>query len=293
MNWWETLEDNIRLNVALAEYTTFKIGGPARFFVEPGSVDDLQIAVRTAKKQKLPIFVLGAGSNVLVADRGVRGVVIRLSSRYFKKCKTRDHRVHVGSGLPLGHLLRRMTQEGFSGFEFLAGIPGSVGGALAMNAGAWGKSIGELVEKVEVMDYNGTIRVLPKTALRFTYRSSNLSRYIILSTVLQCKKSTVQEAKNKIAAFLRLRRDTQGQRFPNAGCIFKNPHRKSAGKLIEACGLKGKHVGGACVSLRHANFILNQDNARADEVLKLMSLIQKKVKQKFGVSLKPEIRLWK
>jgi len=162
-----------------------------------------------------------------------------------------------------------------------------------MNAGAWGKNIADYVEKVEIMDYNGKIKILDRRHLKFKYRGSNLTRYIILNLWVKLTKKSKKEIKNNIKAYLDYRRNNQDSAFANAGCIFKNPTpTDSAGRLIDLCALKGRRIGDACVSWRHANFILNRKNASASDVLKLMSLIKKKVKSKFKIDLKPEIKIW-
>jgi UDP-N-acetylmuramate dehydrogenase len=181
-----------------------------------------------------------------------------------------------------------------AGLEFLAGIPGTVGGALAMNAGAWGRSIGELVEKATVMDYNGDIEVLTKKQMKFSYRNSSLQKYIILNIYLKLKKKNKRIINEKITGYLAQRRNSQDNSLPNAGCIFKNPsERISAGRLIDLCGLKGRNIGDAFISLRHANFVLNKGNARARDVLKLMELAKREVRKKYRINLEPEIKIWR
>jgi UDP-N-acetylmuramate dehydrogenase len=218
---------------------------------------------------------------------------LHLNQPVFKSISYRGNAIEAGSGLMLGQLILAAKNRGLSGLEFLAGIPGTLGGALVMNAGAWGRSISEIVEKVRVMDYNGTIKILERKEIKFAYRRSSLARYIILSARLKLAKKSKKEIAESIKQFLQCRRNTQDVSSPNAGCVFKNPAGKSAGKLIDLCGLKGKRIGGACVSQRHANFILNKGNAGSGDVLKLMSLIRKRVKAQFKVNLEPEIKIWR
>ncbi len=301
MNWLKKLKGKVKTKEPLASHTTFKIGGPARFFIEPKDIEDLKFLVLNAKAHKFDIFLIGAGSNILVSDKGVSGVVLRLASAPFKGISVKGNCLRAGAGLLLGQLLQKTADCSLSGVEFMAGIPGTIGGALAMNAGARGGSIGDLVENVRVMDYNGGIKIINKKNIKFAYRFSSLSRYIILDVCLKLNKKNKLLVKRDIAKYLKLRRDIQDISMPNAGCIFKNSLTKSAlgfaerraGRLIDLCALKGKSSGAAEVSRKHANFILNKGNAKASDVLKLMRLIKRRVKEKFKIDLKPEIKIWR
>lgn len=293
MNWWKDLRGKIRFNEPLKNKTTFRIGGSAKFFIEPKDIDDLKHLLSSVKRYKIPTFVIGAGSNVLVSDKGIQGIVFRLNAPYFKKILKYGSHIYAGSGSLLNQFILKAAEFGLSGVEFLAGIPGTVGGALCMNAGVGKKNIGDLVEKVTVMDYNGNIKVLGRDDIRFEYRKSSLGKFIILSADFKLAKKDKKEIKNNITNYLKYRRDTQDSSLSNAGCVFKNPPGNSAGRLIDLCGLKGRGSGSAYVSLRHANFILNRKNALAGDVLRLMSLIKKRVKRKFKVNLEPEIKIWR
>jgi len=293
MNWLKHLNSKIKFDEPLKNKTTFKIGGKAKFFCQPQNRADLRSLLTSAKKHKTPIFIAGAGSNLLISDKGLQAAVVKLSSPSFKKISFKDRRVKVGSGLMLGQLVKKAQDRALSGTEFLAGIPGTVGGALVMNTGAWGKNIGDLVEEVEVMDYNGKIRVLNKKQIKFAYRRSGLEKFIILVATLKLTKKDKSKIFQDLKKNLENRRNSQDNSYPNAGCIFKNPFGESAGRLIDLCGLKGRKIGGACISDRHANFILNRGNATAEDVLKLISLIRKEVKQKFDINLQPEIKIWR
>lgn len=292
MNWCKGLKAKTRIAEPLRKHTTFKIGGPVEFFVEPESKRDVKSLVTYAKKYALPIFVIGSGSNILACDRKLKAIVLKFNSVYFKRITFTKNRVEASSGLMLSRLIRESKNRGLSGVEFLTGIPGTVGGALAMNAGCWGKSIGGCVEKATVMDYNGRIRNLKRNQIKFSYRNSNLSKYIILNATLKLAKRNKDKIQADIKKYLSLRKGSQDSTYPNAGCIFKNPSLGSAGTLIDACGLKGKMIGGACVSGKHANFILNCNNASSDDVLKLMRLVKRKVRNKFNVNLEPEVKIW-
>jgi UDP-N-acetylmuramate dehydrogenase len=293
MSWWKELKGKVKLNYPLKNHTTFKIGGPAKFFFEPEDIKDLKLLLSLSNKHKIPFFVLGAGSNILVNDKGINGITVRLNSPYFKKIIFKNSYLETGSGAMLNQVLRFAAGHSLSGIEFLAGIPGTVGGSLVMNAGIPGENIGDVVEKIMVMDYKGNIKTLNKKYIEFGYRSSNLSKYIILKARLKLIKEAKKKIKHNITRYLSYRVATEDLSLPSAGCIFKNPRAESAGRLIDLCGLKGKRIGGACVSLKHANFILNLKCAKAGDVLKLMDLIKKRVKNKFNINLETEIKIWK
>ena len=286
------IKGRVRQKEYLKDYTTFKIGGPAKFLIEPKDTHGLKRALNLLKRYKTPIFVLGAGSNILVSDKGVNAAVIRLVSAYFKKVRFRGNFCEAGSGAMLKQVISSATRRTLSGMEFLAGIPATLGGALVMNAGVAEKNIGDLVKTVTVMDYDGKIKNLNKKDIKFGYRTSNFSKYIILGACIKLTKSNKQEIKDKIKRYLSYRQATQDLSFANAGCVFKNPKRYSAGKLIDLCGLKGKRIGDACISNKHANFILNLNKAKSRDVLKLMGLIKARVKKKFNINLESEIRIW-
>ncbi|MDP2044376.1 MAG: UDP-N-acetylmuramate dehydrogenase [Candidatus Omnitrophota bacterium] len=291
MHWPKSLK--IKTGVKLSGYTTFKIGGPARFFLKPNNLKELQDALIFAKNKHIKVFILGAGSNILVSDSGLDGLVIWLNAAYFKGLRFNRENIQAGCGLKLNQLLIGAKNKSLSGVEFLAGIPGTLGAAIIGNAGAWGESIGELVSEVQVLDYNGRARLLKKSQLKFSYRKSNLRKYIILSAKLKLVPAPQREIEYKVNQLLRQRSKTQENNLPNAGCIFKNPAKYFAGKLIEDCGLKARACGRAVISAKHANFILNKGKAKSKDVLSLMYLMRKEVKRRFRVNLEPEIKIWK
>lgn len=302
MNWWKSLRGKIRFLEPLKNHTTFKIGGKAQFFIEPKDISDLRLLLKFGKRYRIPIYVIGKGSNILVSDKGIKGVVLRLSAPYFKRISLRDNHLEVGSGVLLSKVVLFARDYGLSGAEFLAGIPGTMGGALAMNSGISEKvqsqqcpivhSIGDLVEKVTVMDYEGNIKAFNKKDIKFGYRKSSLSKYIILSALMKLRKQNKGQISAKIKSYLEHRKLTQDLFWPSAGCVFRNPKGDSAGRLIDLCGLKNKRMGDACISSKHANFILNLRRSRARDVLKLMDLVREKVKDRFNITLKPEIKIW-
>jgi len=290
MNWPKDCK--IKIKYPLKDKTTFKIGGAARFFSEPKDSAELKALVQSAGKNKLPVFILGAGSNLLISDQGVKGLVIKLSAPYFKRIALENGSIKAEAGVGLAQLVKFSQDRAWQGLEFLIGIPGTIGGALAMNAGCWGSNIGDLVTEVEIMEQSGKVKTLKRNQLEFAYRKSSLAKYIILSCLLKLKKGRRLEIQENIKEYLAARRKSQDMAWPNAGCIFKNPKDNSAGRLIELCGLKGRGIGCAFISERHANFILNKGSAKAKDVLRLMRLTQKQVKDKFHLALQPEIKIW-
>lgn len=295
MNWWKELRGNVRLREPLKRHTTFKIGGPARIFIEPQDSDDLKLLLILLKKHKIPSFLIGAGSNLLISDAGLDAAVFRLSAPYFQTVTFNGEFIDAGAGASLARVIRACAKQSLAGAEFLTGIPGTVGGALAMNAGqaGYGKSIADLVESVTVIDRNGKIKRLEKNRIKFGYRASSLSKYIIINARLKLTSGRPVEIASRINKYIALRRSTQDYSGPSCGCIFKNPAGRPAGKLIDLCGLKGKSVGDAAVSFRHANFIINKGKAKAQDVLRLMDIINREVKKKFNINLKPEVIIWK
>lgn len=293
MHWPKSLNNKINRFEKLRDHTTFKIGGLARYFLEASNLRQLQDALIFARKKRIRVFILGSGSNILASDSGVNGLVIKLNSPSFKGLRIKGRFIDAGSAMKLNQLILLAKDQGLAGLEFLSGIPGTLGGALMGNAGAWGREIGELVEEARVLDYNGKIKLLKKQQLKFSYRKSNLSKYIILSARLKLRLAKKEMIMLKIKKYLKQRSKTQENSLPNAGCIFKNPKNLAAGKLIEECGLKLRRAGQAIISGVHANFILNMAKAKSKDVLSLMKLTRKEVKRRFKVELKPEINLWK
>jgi UDP-N-acetylmuramate dehydrogenase len=293
MKWWKNLKGKVALREPLRLHTTSKIGGPAKYFIEPKDNADLKLLLAAAGERKLAVRLIGSGSNILVKDKAVNAAVVKLSSPYFKKVDFKSRGFSAGAGCPLSRVIKECKDRGRSALEELSGIPGTIGGALAMNAGVRGKNIGDLVEEVTVMDYNGKLRKFKPGQIKFAYRSSGLSRYIILSAAFRASRKTKKEIEAEIRKCLAWRRVKQELTLASAGCAFKNPLPEvSAGGLIDQCGLKGKHIGGAAISRKHANFILNAGSATAKDVTRLMRLAARRVKNKFSIDLQPEIKIW-
>ena len=292
MNWSKNLKGRIAAGVPLARLTSFKIGGNAQFVAHPFDVEDLRALLTIARRKKVPVRILGAGSNLLISDRGVSGIVVCLDTAEFKKIVLNGTLIECGAGVSLVSLVRLTAQHALSGFECLAGIPGSVGGSLVMNAGAWGGSIADRLVDVTVVSRTGCLMTIPKKRLRFGYRSSDLSRYVVIGARFALRRGNGKAIKSRLKKNLLLKKEQQDLSKPSAGCVFKNPPGNSAGKLIDQCGLKGARVGGAAVSLKHANYIINDRFASAADVVKLMGLVKHAVRKRFGIVLKPEIQLW-
>ncbi|MCW2278858.1 UDP-N-acetylmuramate dehydrogenase [Heliophilum fasciatum] len=276
----------------LAGHTTWRIGGPADLYVLPLDRQDLVLIVQNCLRCGVPWTVLGAGSNVLIADQGIRGVVIGLADGFRYKQRS-GYQVTAGAAVGLPGLARWTVWQGLAGLEFAAGIPASLGGAVMMNAGAHGAAVGERVLAVELVNEHGAIETVAAEELQFTYRHSRLQkrRCIVTEVQLQLTDGVVADMEAAMAKALARRRATQPLEWPNAGSVFLNPPGDSAGRLIEAAGLKGYRIGGAEVSNRHANFIVNAGGATATDVLALIALIQQRVLAASGVELCTEIQL--
>ena len=281
----------IEKNVLLKDYTAFKIGGSARYFFTARTKEDLVKALIAAKKFKTPFFILGKGSNVLVSDKGFKGLVIKILNSKFRIINSE---LAGQAGAMLGELASAAANNGLTGLEWATGIPGTVGGAIYGNAGTKEESIGDIIKTVEVFDVKAVkVKKLSKRECKFGYRDSIFKRrkhLIILSCRIQLKEGEKGEIKRMAEDFISARKKTQPLNLPSAGSIFKNPPGFFAGKLIEEMGLKGKKAGQAQISEKHANFIVNLGGARARDVKKLIDLIKRKAKKKFGVNLEEEIQ---
>jgi len=240
-----------------------------------------------ANEEKIPYLVIGAGSNLLVSDEGFRGLVIKMTS---DNLEVNGEQIIAESGLPISKLVKETADKGLSGLEFLAGIPGTVGGAVVGNAGAWGESLGDKISQVEVLKEKGKAAWIDKDNCQFSYRDSVFKHktWIVLRVKITLKKGSSQKIKTKIEE--NLNKKSNQPHEPSAGCIFVNPRPDIAAKLIEECGLKGKTAGGAKISEKHSNFIVNTGEAKAKDVCQLINEVKKSVKEKFGVDLQEEVR---
>jgi UDP-N-acetylmuramate--alanine ligase len=289
-------ESGVRREEPLATRTTLRVGGAARILAEPASEADLASVLQRTHAAGVPVIMLGRGSNLLVPDSGVDAVVISLGHPAWQRFVTEaDGRVRVGAGLRLKNLCGLASKAGLVGFEFLEGIPGNVGGALRMNAGAMGGWMFDVVEEVRVMACDGAVRTYRKTEMKVDYRHcAELEAAIALEAVLRPARVAPGEdetIRRQIDAYRDKRHQSQ-PREPSAGCMFKNPPGDSAGRLIDAAGLKGERVGGAEVSTVHANFIINRGGATSADVITLVRRVRERVQGASGVTLEPEVLLY-
>jgi len=278
-------------NVSLASMTSWRVGGPADWLFEPEDADDLAHFLASIP-DTLPRTVLGLGSNVLIRDGGIEGVVIHLAGTMNQRLRLDAERVELGAGLACAQAARFCAAEGLTGAEFLAGIPGTIGGALAMNAGAWGGEIWPLVEWVETIDCRGLRLVRTPADYRIAYRSvDGCNGEFFLRTVLRLQPGDPSAARERIQGLLRERSEKQPLGLPSCGSVFRNPEGGHAAALIEQAGLKGLQRGGAEVSRKHANFITHDGTASAADIEWLIDEVQQRVEARFGISLAPEVRV--
>lgn len=284
-------ETAIRRDEPLAKRTTLRVGGPADIYVEPASEEDLAVVLKFCAEHDLKFFVLGRGSNLLVRDGGFRGVVISLAPPFFSRIEIKGERLHCGAGAKLKNVAVEAKRNALAGLEFMEGIPGTVGGALRMNAGAMAGATFDVVESVRIMDYAGTIVGALPTELTVEYRScATLKTHIALSAVLIGRPDSRESIEQRMIAFSKKRWTTQPA-APSAGCAFKNPAAMSAGKIIDELRLKGSRVGGAFVSAEHGNFIVNDGTATARDVLQLIEQLRQHVKAECGIELHTEVEI--
>ncbi len=281
----------VRRNEPLAKHTTLRVGGPADVYVEPASEEDLAGVVKFCNGHDVPFFVIGRGSNLLVRDGGFRGVIVCLSQANFSRIEVAGERLVCGAGAKLKNVAAEARRHGLSGLEFLEGIPGGVGGALRMNAGAMGGATFEVVESVRLMDFDGNTRELTPKEMSVEYRGCGaLRNHIALGAVFKGRPDSQESIVQRMSAFSR-KRWTSQPATPSAGCMFKNPETIPAGKLIDELGLKGTRVGGAVVSAEHGNFIVNDGNATARDVLELIALLKRRAQEERGIELQTEVEM--
>jgi len=292
MSSLEDFSEITRRDEALAPFTWLKVGGPAQHLVEPRSIDELAAVVRCCHENEIPVRVLGGGSNLLVRDEGVGGVVLRLTGDAFARIQVEETRVRAGSAALLSQLISHSVRAELAGLETLAGIPGTVGGALQGNAGGRSGDVGQFVQSVSVMTAKGTAFTRSEDELSFGYRQSSINELVILEGVFQLTRDDPDEITRRMRKVWIMKKATQPLSFQSAGCIFKNPRGLSAGALVEQAGLKGTRIGGAEISDRHANFAVVDENAKSGDVLQLIDLARTKVAEQFGVDLELEIEIW-
>ena len=282
----------VSVNEIMQKHTTYGIGGPAELFVLPSNKQDLIDIVRLSKEHKQTVTIIGSGSNLLISDHGIKGVVISIK-HCLRTINIDVDKIYVECGIMLGKMVKESMKHDLKGLENLIGVPGTLGGALMMNAGAWGGEISENLETVELLNERNEIQVLSKADIDFSYRSSSFSKDIILlSATFKLKKSPKEIIQDNFDLAKLGRKNTQPLNYRSAGSVFKNPSTKhSAGMLIDQSGLKGFSIGGAKISNKHANFFVNNGNAKADDMISLIKKAKNTVKEKFNIELNLEVKL--
>lgn len=310
MNLKELVQNNLKLNTSkiyfdepMKKHTTFKIGGLADCLIKVENLEDLRAIVDFTNKNNIPLTIMGNGSNVLVLDGGIRGIVVKIDIKKFEIQEVKEQEadqtlenkveVVVGAGNKNIEIAQNLLKHSLTGFEEISGIPGTIGGAIRMNAGAHGKEIKDLVKTVTVMDYSGNIKQMQNEDMQFEYRNSILSKekLIVLEAVLELQKGNKEDIERKMKEYADWRKEKQPLEFPNAGSTFKRGSDFVTAGLIDACGLKGYKIGGAEVSTKHAGFVVNTGNATAKDIIDLTNYIKDKVYEKFQKSIELEIEV--
>ena len=284
-------ESQIQLDAKMSEHIYFKVGGAVDILLTPNNVDQLKETITICKQNKIPFYVIGNGSNLLVRDGGIRGVVIKLCQ--LDRIERVGNKITAECGALLKDVSTEATAGALAGFQFACGIPGSVGGAVFMNAGAYDGEISFVIEKAEVLDDNQEIKVLSKEELNLGYRQSLVMQkgYVVLSATFDLTPGDKEKIQDRVNALTTRREDRQPLEYPSAGSTFKRPEGHFAGKLIEDAGLKGFTIGGACVSEKHAGFVINNGNGTAQDVLDVINHVKDEVKKQFDVDLYPEVKI--
>lgn len=282
---------SIRYNEPMKNHTSFKVGGPADVFITPRTYDEISNLIKFFKEKKVPYIVMGNGSNLLIKDGGLRGAVICLTE--LNKVYVEENRLFAQTGVLLACASNEALRNNLKNFEFASGIPGTIGGAVTMNAGAYGPEIKDVIECAEVMDMNGEIFTLNAEELQLSYRNSiiQMNNYIVLNAVFKLENGNYNDIKNRMDELNKRRSDKQPLNFPSGGSTFKRPEGHFAAKLIEDSGLKGVRLGGAMVSEKHSGFIINYENSTAQDILNLIHEVQKIVNEKYEIKLETEIKI--
>ena len=288
----EIIDEIFRYDVPLQRYTSFRTGGAAEIFVEPGNTLELKKVLQFCRDEQKKVFILGKGTNLLVNDSGVKGVVIHLGGVDFKEIEINGRHVLSGAGVGLAKLIRKSALSGLEGLEGLVGIPGTVGGAVMMNAGGKYGDISDTIDSLTTMTFDGKITKHSRDDVEFAYRGCNLSGQIVVNVEFTLKESKIEVVLEKMDEIYKEKKEKQPLSTFNAGSIFKNTQHFKAAELIEKANLKGQKVGGAVVSEKHANFIVNTGNATSTDILELIKIIKETIKKKYNVSLEQEIQIW-
>ena len=285
-------QEDIKLEELMKYHTSFRVGGPAKIFLEVRSEEILKKIILALKERELPYFVLGNGSNLLVSDNGYDGVIVYLGKE-FSEINTAGNKIIAGAAALLGKVARTARDHGLTGLEFAAGIPGSLGGGVVMNAGAYGGELSQVISSVRAMNVLGEIVILSGEELRMGYRTSIFKEetYVILEATLNLQEGNIEEIQKKMEEYTKARKEKQPLEYPSAGSTFKRPQGHFAGKLIMDAGLRGFSVGDAQVSEKHCGFVINKGNATATEIKTLMKEVSRIVNEKYNVELEPEVIL--
>ena len=283
--------DNVHISEPMKDHISFRVGGPARYFVEPQKKDDLINVIKFLYGNGQPFFVVGNGTNLLVSDKGYDGTIVHISKN-FSKITVSENEIAAQSGAMLSKIAGQARDAGLAGFEFASGIPGTLGGACAMNAGAYGGEMKDILASAEILKKNGDVMTLPVSELGMGYRTSIIKKleYIVLAARIVLTPGNPDEIQAKMDELAEKRREKQPINLPSAGSTFKRPEGYFAGKLISDAGLKGFRIGGACVSEKHAGFVVNDKGASAADVFEVIKHVRKEVKERFGVELEPEVK---
>jgi UDP-N-acetylmuramate dehydrogenase len=292
MNIFSGLEKIVETNYPLAKDTWYGLGGPADYFIRPETVEQLKTIARRCNENDIPIYVLGFGSNLLISDDGLRAAVIKLEAEKFAQTQFDGEQLTAWAGAKLSELVLTCVKKGLSGIEALTGIPGSIGGAVRMNAGGNFGDIGAAIETVTLMDSQGDIFEKSKPELVFDYRSTNITAQFILNATLKLASADPEQIMRTVKEIWIYKKNSQPLNTRNCGCVFKNPRGVSAGALIDRTGLKGLRIGGAVVSEKHANFIIAEKGCKSRDIVRLIDAIKERVKEQFGIELELEIEIW-
>ena len=287
-------KEKIKYNEPMNLHTSFKVGGPAECYIKIENYEELVEILRFAKRNNINITIIGNGSNILVKDSGIKGIVLQINiKKYELKKEDKKITLNVGAGNKLSEIAQKLLNEEVTGFEELSGIPGTIGGAIKMNAGAHGKEIKDILQNATVCDLDGDTKKLENKDLKFSYRSSvlNQQKYIVLEAEFNLDKGTKEEIKQKMEEYKKYRTEKQPLEYPSAGSTFKRGENYITAKLIDEAGLKGYSIGGAQVSEKHAGFIINKGNATATDILQLIEYVEKTIYDKFKEKIKLEIEI--
>lgn len=287
---FEGCEALIQTEVPLAPFTSFKIGGPARYYAAPGNAEEVHLLVEAAGQAEIPVYVLGGGTNLLIDDAGVPGLVLHLQQ--LRWVDRRDDRLCVGPGFPLPRLVKEACNNGIAGFERFAGIPGFAGGMVRTNSGGRHGTLSDVLHSALLLFPSGTVASRRKEDFEFGHRTSNLTDEVVLELVFNVEMADPETLNIRRREIMEFKKHSQPLNENNAGCIFRNPPGDHASRLIDSCGLKGHRVGGAVVSPEHANFICNDENATASDVMRLVDYVREAVFRRTGIELQMEVIRW-